>query len=104
MRAGEITREFYVVLRGYLAKVFKGQPAYGTTVPEAGEVILPSIDRLRRVVPGAPRSWEGELREERGRRHRGPMLVCIGTQRGNIKSGNGPNNALPFQGLWGPRG
>ncbi len=75
-RAGEITREFYVVLRGSLAgytdygseterlisvirrgrfwggtNLLTGQPAYLTTVaPEDGEVVVLNIDELRRVI------------------------------------------------------
>ena len=75
-RAGEIAREFYVVLRGSLAgytdygseterligvigrgrfwggtNLLTGQPAYVTTVaPEDGEVIVLNIDELRRVI------------------------------------------------------
>ena len=75
-RTGEVAREFYVVVRGSLAgyedygcpterlirvigerqfwggtNLFSGQPAYLTTVaPEPGEVIVLSIDELRRVI------------------------------------------------------
>jgi thioredoxin reductase (NADPH) len=75
-RAGEVAREFFVVVRGSLAgyedygsrterligvigegrfwggtNLFSGEPAYMTTVaPEAGEVIELDIDQLRSVI------------------------------------------------------
>ena len=75
-RAGEVSREFYVVVRGSVAgyedygraterliavirerrfwggtNLLSGQPAYITTVaPEDGEVIVLSIDQLRRII------------------------------------------------------
>jgi thioredoxin reductase (NADPH) len=75
-RAGEVAREFYVVVRGSLAgyvdygspterpirvigagrfwggtNLLTGQPAYITTVAaEAGEVIVVGIDQLRRLI------------------------------------------------------
>lgn len=80
-RAGEVSREFYVVVRGSLAgyedyglgterlialigerrfwggtNLLSGQPAYITTVaPEDGEVIVVGVDELRRIIAASQR-------------------------------------------------
>jgi thioredoxin reductase (NADPH) len=113
-RAGHVSREFYVVLRGALAgyedygtdserliseigehrfwggtNLFSGQPAYMTTVAkEDSEVIVLTIDQLRRVIASDQRLGDLILGAMVARR---ALLVGMGAGLRLVGSGLSPD-------------
>ncbi len=113
-RTGHVSREFYVVVRGALAgyedygtpaerlisligehrfwggtNLFSGQPAYLTTVaPQDGEVIVLSLDQLRRVIAADQRLGDLILGAMVARR---ALLVGMGAGLRLVGSGLSPD-------------